>query len=305
MMLALTLTAAACGRNGGGPAGAGAAQAGPEAAITSPGAGIQTKTAEAVLTVTGEGVEHTRYYSLEDLKQVTGGYREETYSMLNAWPTKSSATAIGVDLRALLSGAGVLPGATRFKVESADGYFMHFTPSQLLGERYCYPGLRAGSEQGAVEVKPILAWALKSGPGGAAQAREEDLRLMLGQAGLNDANAVAMVKAVTKITVSLGELEQWGMPAFSLEDGGFLAISHEDLDQVKIYYTTDGTEPDVRCAVYNPSATYFQPALNRPVPLDGVAVVKAVAVGFGREDSETAVFEAPAPDAPQPHDPAT
>ena len=63
------------------------------------------------------------------------------------------------------------------------------------------------------------------------------------------------------------------------------------MDQVKIYYTMDGSEPTVHSAVYNPSTTYFQLQLIQPLPVQGPMTVKALAVGFGRYDSGVAIYE--------------
>ena len=71
---------------------------------------------------------------------------------------------------------------------------------------------------------------------------------------------------------------------------GLLYLEHALMDQVKIYYTTDGSDPDESSAVYNPSTSYFQPELNKPLSLPPGMTVRAYAVGFGRADSAVAEF---------------
>lgn len=43
--------------------------------------------------------------------------------------------------------------------------------------------------------------------------------------------------------------------------------------------------------VYNPSTTYFKPELNQAITVNQDVTIKAIAVGFGKDDSQVAVFE--------------
>ena len=250
-------------------------------------------TADTVLIITGNGVAYDLYLSLADLKSLTDGYREAVYSTMNNFPTKGNAVAKGIDLAWLLDLAGVLPEAKTVKVQAGDGYSMNFTKEQLLQTRYSYPGLASGSAQGAFAVPTLIAWAFRQGTTNLAQADEDDLRLVIGQDGLNGANTPAMVQMTAKITVTLDDPGRWDGPSFSLQ-GGLLTVSHPSLNNVKIYYTTDGTAPTVNSAVYNPSTTSFQPDLIKPIPVAGVTVVKVLVVGFGKYESEVVVYEVPA-----------
>jgi len=63
------------------------------------------------------------------------------------------------------------------------------------------------------------------------------------------------------------------------------------LDQVKLYYTLDGSDPTVNSNVYNPSTTYFQPDLIRPISVNGSGTLKAIAVGYGKYDSEVLNYD--------------
>jgi len=244
---------------------------------------------DTVLTISGDGVSREMYFTLDDLKQMKAGYAEEVYSTLNNWPTISFTAAKGVDVNYLLKLAGLKPGAKSVRAEAIDGYFADFTVEQLTGPLYRYPDIEKGSAAGAVLVKPMVSWAFNSDSADLAQARDDDLRLLLGQNGLNDMNTAAMVKQIAKITVSTAAADKWPAPVFSVQDGS-LTIQHDFLDQVKIYYTTDGSEPTVASPVYNPSTTYFQPQLIKPVAVENGEVVKAFASGFGRYDSEVAVY---------------
>ena len=54
---------------------------------------------------------------------------------------------------------------------------------------------------------------------------------------------------------------------------------------MKIYYTTDGSTPTYSSYVYNPSTTYFQPDLIKPIDIRGNMTVKILVSGWGKKDS--------------------
>jgi len=246
------------------------------------------ETPDTVLTISD--ADQTLYFSLIDLKNMSKGYIEGVYSTLNNWPTKSFSVAKGIDLNYLLGFIGISSNAQTVRVESADGYYVTFTLDQLKGVAYRYPGLKDNSASGAIPVKPMIAWEFGSDTDDISNAREEHLRLVVGQNGLNDVNTSAMVKQVAKIIIGKEGPGIWAKPEFSFQDG-LLKIEHELLDIVKVYYTTDGGEPTVNSAVYNPSTSYFQPHLIKPLQIESPATVKAFATGLGRHDSEVAVWE--------------
>lgn len=267
----------------GGSAENGGAGSGPAfGSVSGPGA-------DTVLTVTGDGVAQTIYYSMADLKAMKSAYLEESYSVLNNWPTKKFAVAKGVDIAYLLKQAGLKNEAKSFKIEAKDGYKASLTGEQLLGSQYRYPGLLEGSDAGAVAVKPQLSWAYEAGTQDMAAAIPCGLRLTLGQNGLNDVNTAAAVQDVSTITVSTGSPGNWAAPTFSAS-GDQVAIEHTAMDQVKIYYTLDGTEPNLKSPVYNPSTSYFQPELTQPLQVSGQVTIKAKAVGYGKYDSEVVTY---------------
>jgi hypothetical protein len=258
----------------------------PDAAQTQDSASRYTEPgADTVLTITGDGVERTLYFSLSDLMGMADAYVEEVYSTLNNWPTRGFAVAKGADVNALLALAGLRADAKSITVEASDGYRARFTVEQFTGPLYRYPAIETGSEAGAVAVSPVASWAFRSGTTDIAQAREDDLRLVVGQHGLHSVNTAAMVKMMETITVSTDDAGQWPEPALSVQDG-LLTIGHERMDQIKIHYTIDGTTPTRYSPVYNPSTSYFQPQLIQPVPVGRGATVRAFAAGFGRHDSD-------------------
>jgi len=60
---------------------------------------------------------------------------------------------------------------------------------------------------------------------------------------------------------------------------------------VKIYYTLDGTVPDCNSLIYNPSTSYFQPELTLPITIDNTVTIKAIAIGYGKENSDVSTFQ--------------
>lgn len=243
-----------------------------------------------VLTIEGDALAAPATYTLAELQALSEGYLEQTFSTRNNWPTTGFCAGRGVSVSYLLRAAGVAEGAQSFRISSQDGYYAAFTASQLLGAQYCYPNIQSGSASGAYLVEPMLAWAYTEDSGDPVAAKTLDgLRLLVGQSGLHCVNTAASVQDAATITVSLAAGGQWDAPSFRMADG-LLYLEHALMDQVKIYYTTDGSDPDESSAVYNPSTSYFQPELNKPLSLPPGMTVRAYAVGFGRADSAVAEF---------------
>lgn len=253
-------------------------------------AGLQADVpdADTILTITGDGIARPLYLSLDDLKDLKQGYIEQCYSAVNNYPTRKYLIGKGINLLYLLEQAGIKSTARTIQVEAADGYKATLTRDQLLGKRYRYPQLLSGSAANPVEVKPMLAWAFAEGQD-FSKAREDDLRLLIGQRGINDVNTAVAVQMVSKITVSTSDSGRWDKAAASLSDG-HITLSHDYLDQVKLYYTLDGSEPNAASQVYNPSTTYFQPHLIKPIPVSGSGTLKVKAIGYGKEDSEVLTY---------------
>ncbi|GAB1476098.1 hypothetical protein MASR2M70_09300 [Bacillota bacterium] len=251
---------------------------------------------DTVLAVTGDGVKNPRYFSLNDLRAFAAlssknsGYVEQIFSIVNNWPTKKFQVAKGVDLNVLLSAAGLKAEAASFRVEAKDGYYAELTREQLLGRRYYYPGLLEGKTAGAVQVKPMAAFACETGTVDLSKALDCDLRLIIGQMGLSDVNTAPSVQNMVEIKVSVKSGGKWPAALVSMEEGA-LVFRHENMDQVKLHYTFDGSDPDYNSPVYNPSTSYFQPDLIKPIPVTGTGAVKVKAIGYGKLDSEVMRFD--------------
>ncbi|MGI6424646.1 MAG: chitobiase/beta-hexosaminidase C-terminal domain-containing protein [Tepidanaerobacteraceae bacterium] len=256
---------------------------------TTPPLGPKAPNDDTVLTITGDGIEKELFLSMEDLKGLDKGYIEQCYSIVNNYPTRKFAVAKGISISYLLGQAGIKDQANCILVEASDGYKAELTKEQLLGKRYRYPQLISDSTANAVQVQPLLAWAFGEGQD-FSKAGECDLRLVIGQQGIHDVNTAPGVQMVSKITISTKDAGSWERPTANMADGE-IVLNHDYLDKVKIYYTLDGSEPTENSQVYNPSTTYFQPDLIKPIPVSGSGILKAKVIGYGKRDSEVLTYE--------------
>ena len=96
--------------------------------------------------------------------------------------------------------------------------------------------------------------------------------------------------------MSIAPQGAWAAPGVSIADGSAVAagtelsILHDKMDNVRIYYTLDGSEPDFYSRVYNHSTSYFQPHLIAPLLLTQDVTVKAFAAGLGMDPSPVVTF---------------
>ena len=244
--------------------------------------------ADTVLTITGDGISKNLYLSMADLKGMKAGYTEQCFSAVNNYPTRKFMVGKGVNLAYLLQQAGLKSGARKIQVEASDGYKALLTRDQLFAKRYRYPELLSGSTAKPIEVKPMLAWSFGEGQN-FTKAREGELRLVIGQQGLHDVNTAVAVQMVAKINVSTQDNGSWGKASAILADGQ-ITLSHEAMDQVKLYYTLNGNEPTAYSQIYNPSTSYFQPDLIKPIPVSGSGTLKVKVIGYGKRDSEVLTY---------------
>lgn len=255
----------------------------------------QPESTSGFLTITGNGVGHQTKFSLTELKKMDEALVGECYSVVNNWPSKKFFVGKGVLLSHLLESAGIKRDAQTIIVWAADGYFATFTREQLDERRFYFPNLLEGSEEGAQEVSAILAWEHWEGSKDLSKAKSGKLRLLLGQKGLNDVVAPVCIKDVAVIEVLSSPPGQWDPVQAEpdpgkVKQGTEVVLKHPHQDQVKIYYTVDGSTPDEKSLVYNPSTTYFQPDLNKPITVDKSMIIKAKVIGFGKQDSQVATF---------------
>jgi len=241
-----------------------------------------------ILTITGSGVDSETYWSLSEIKAL-GSVGKTSYSAVNNWPTRKTFYADGVSLGTLLDAAGLNVSYGSITLTASDGVYTTLTFGQALNSLWSYPNIASSSSSGAFRVPAILAWSCYESTEAASESSK--LRCVIGQHGVNDVNTSAWLSDVVKIEVSSSGYYAWSEPSLSLTpgevpSGSLLSFSTDNINRVKIYYTTDGSTPTYSSSVYNPSTTYYQPELTVPITIDRDMTVKILISGWGRPDSD-------------------
>jgi hypothetical protein len=241
--------------------------------------------ANETLTIRGDGVEKEIVLSRTELEALKPVVERHTYSLSNNFPTEKTEYAAGIPLLYLLEQAGLKEAAQIITCTASDGYKREFTVHELLhASRYYFP------KEGEKQPVPAMV-CLQSSDKGLNSLETIELKLIMGQRAPGEQTNPWFVKYLSVIEVSCEKPARWPQVTFnrvSGPEGVTLQLLHENIDSVKIYYTTDGSTPTVESKMYNISASYYQPQLNQPLVINKTTVVKAVAIGAGREDSPLA-----------------
>lgn len=262
------------------------------------------------IEVKGDGVTMPNTFTqaqLEAMEQV-----QVRYSAINNWPTKKMYVARGVRLADLLAETGLKDEAKVIKVKATDGYSMTFTRKELLQDmRYYYPGLQEsheyygyipGSTEGAVEVETILALANAEGNNFDYLSSIDAPTLMTGQRYVTEQSNSAFVKYVCTIEVTTIAPAKWENPAVTPAAGTVAAgtkvtLSTSNMDGDNIHYTTDGSDPTFESPMYNWIKKRFWntranvlETINHPIDVKQNMTIKAIAIGFGKADSDIVSF---------------
>ncbi len=251
------------------------------------------------LTVTGDGVEQTIEFTLDDLEALQ--QKTDTYAGYNRWPSLNVFEDMtGPTLQSILDTAGLKENATLIKFKEAGDVYNYFTKKEILDTpRYYFPNGGEGSEKaapngneaGKVRVETIIA------------LNEADGKLVYGQLAPHE---LTVCKSLMLEEMCLGgtievmttPLEQWAMPD-AYPGAGVVAPNaevnlqyQEGLPQSAIvYYTLDGSEPTVKSQIFNISYPTFQPELNGPIVIDKDLTIKTRTIGYGKLDSEVATYQ--------------
>ncbi len=246
--------------------------------------------------ITGDGVREETVFTRAQLEAMQ---QERTvFSATNDFPMDFPVAAEGIPLQVLLDYAGIKAEAQLISFRATDGYWSDFTKDELLQQkRYVFPA--------RTEVMPLLA--LKR------VERSDDFAdmdtaytpvLCLGQRAATEQTVLTFVKLVQTITVTNGPLERWEPPIAKIIDslsghknelpGGEVKKGAQIVltgnAKTKIYYTTDGSEPDLNSRIYNLHGCGPMAGQDEPIVIDTDTIVKAKGVWPGKLDSETAVF---------------
>jgi uncharacterized protein YjdB len=282
------------------------------------------RAAEKSVTIKVNGVAK-KTFTWEDLQAMKPEEGEENdawvgpriYSTINTWPTNKWYAVEGVKLTALFEKAGVdleEEGIQVVKVKATDGYLMTFTKKELFDDtRYCFPGLKDNHEYfghvpgSARDKDPVdVIIALKSVENSDNPGYMNDLvapLLVLGQRWVTEQTNHTFVKNVGEIDLLTEAPEKWASPTATPAEGTVPAgtkvvLTNEFNDADKIYYTTDNNDPTLESPIYNWIASRWWSnredvldEINKPIEITEDTIIKAITIGFGREDSDIATFE--------------
>lgn len=246
------------------------------------------------IVIVGDGIDGELVYTQSKMENIENSMFEHAYSAVNNYPTKKMYAAKGIKISSLLEDAGVLDTAKVITFESDDGYKASLTVKELIEtERYCFPGIMEDDIAGAEAVEAIIAFE-STESGNLAELEECGFSLIFGQKLITEHTTPVFIENISKITVSSSEPEQWEPATVfpnhgKIDAGETVKLQHDSFGVVKIYYTLDGSDPTEESAMYNPST--YQPDLNKPIPITEDTVIKAIVVGYGKENSEIATFE--------------
>lgn len=268
---------------------------------------------DIVLAIYGDGVTNPQEYTQSQLEAMR--QYQEVYSCINTWPSKRWYVGEGIKLSELLNSAGMKGNAQQIKFYSNDGYYKTFTVQELLeDERYRFPKFKSGnsdadghikgSSSGAVRVDTILALKSAEGTDNPAYMNDSDsLLLMLGQRAVTEQTGPQFVKYINEIEVLTSSPSRWDKPT-AVPAGGTVASGtavelHSTFDdEDKVYYTLDGSIPDMDSQMYNVVAKRWWSSrgeatvkeINKPVLLTSDTTIKAITIGPGKLSSDVAEF---------------
>jgi len=215
------------------------------------------------------------------------------YSTINNWPSARFYAAEGKSVIGILAAAGLHDSAQTVTFRSADGYNASLTREQLFSPQYFFPNV-GESDSGAVPVLPIIAYRWREGTDDLGDIDDNKPTLIFGQRNPFEHTNPAFVVGVVEIVVDTAPGETWAMagtfPAPGpIEAGETVKLQHQFFGLVKLHYTIDGSDPTTLSPMYNPST--FQTELTVPIPITEPTTIKVLVTGYGKSDSEIAVFE--------------
>ena len=176
-------------------------------------------TEQPALVITGQGlpggargsaenVSYEKAYTLDELRALDDFVVERLYSSINSFATKMFYRGQGIDLEAFLDMSGYTEKG-RINMVASDGYASAFN---MDVERYYYPNLGDSDESDAELVGAMLAWRNVDNrdeppippeqfPTSNEDADGQSLRLLAGQANVEDVNSNLYARNVNKLIV--------------------------------------------------------------------------------------------------------
>jgi len=227
------------------------------------------------------------------LPQDQAGSFAHAYSTINNWPAARFYAADGYKIISILTMAGVFDTAQTVTLRAVDGYEVSLTREQLLSPQFFFPDV-GENDSGAVPVEPIIAYRWREGTADLSDIFENKPALIFGQRNPYEHTNPAYVVGVAEIVVDDSPSDTWPLASTfplpgPIAGGETVKLQHQFFGIVKLHYTLDGSTPTPLSAMYNPST--FQPELNRPIPITEPVTIAVLVTGYGKNDSEIAVFE--------------
>lgn len=231
--------------------------------------------------------------SLRGLLQERNEPEAFIFSTINNWPAVRFYAAEGYSVESVLTAAGVFDTAQTVTFRAADGYEVSLTREQLLSPQYYYPHV-GEDEAEAVPVSPVIAYRWREGADDIDEIRDDKPCFIFGQRTVFEHTNPAFVVGIAEIIVDAAPADTWpDASTFPLPgpiaEGETVKLQHPSYGLVKLHYTLDGSDPTPLSPMYNPST--YQPELNRPIPITEPVTIKVLVTGYGKNDSEIAVFE--------------
>lgn len=249
-----------------------------------------------LLCITGDGVRQEIVFNRAELEAMD---QERTvFSATNDFPYDLFLAVEGVPLLSLLERAGMKPEARMITFTGTDGYRAEFTVNELLQtKRYLFPA--------KTEAEPVIALKRVERSADFSMMNEQDTPVLcIGQRAQTEQTLLSFVRILQTITVTTDSPGQWAGPEAKIINpetgqkaaatGGIVKcgseITLEGDPKTKIYYTTDGSEPDLDSKIYNAHGCGPLAGQHEQILIKANATVKAKAVWPGKLDSETAAF---------------
>jgi len=249
---------------------------------------------DAILFINGNGVSNEVSFTRAELEEMT--QERILYSTTSDMPQDKPLAAEGVLLQDLLDEAGMKSGAKMITFEGNDGYDMDFTVDELLNTtRYRFSG------SSKTEVEPLIALKRVEGSSSFDEMKTTDTPVLCyGQRAKTEQTLPGFVSRMKYITVTTSSPGQWAEPVAKIitpdttskvttqggeVDKGSEVYLETELSSV-IYYTTDGTTPNLDSEIFNKHGCGPQQGEVDPIVINATTTVKAYAVGRGKRNSD-------------------
>jgi len=244
-----------------------------------------------ILFISGSGVTNKISFTRAELEAMT--QVRVLYSTTSDMPQDKPVAVEGVPLRNLLNLAG-MSGAKMIAFQGSDGYTISFTVDELLNTtRYKFPD--------KTEVEPLIALKRVEGTANFDEMSTTDTPVICyGQRAKTEQTLLGFVKRLKCITVTTSSPGQWSKPVAKIltpdsaektvTQGGEVKsgskIYLEAELTTNIYYTTDGSTPDLESEIFNKHGCGTLQGQVDPVVVNKTTAVKAITVGRGKQDSD-------------------